>query len=237
MIVRVRGQHVQVLLSDGGGRGDWPIARDVARLPRRESTSPTTTRTRGGEPVGDLDMLADLGLSEFELGTIVDDLDLGSDQMLGEIAEQDQHQPGVLAGDRGRVPRTAGATSRVVTPLGRGHAPRAGRGRGGVVGAGDVPVGAVVLDPAGAVVAVAGNERERPATRPRTPRSWRCARRPRRRGQLAAGRPHPGRDAGAVHDVRRRTGAGPGRDGWCSARTTRRPARWPRSSTWCATRG
>ena len=34
------------------------------------------------------DMLADLGLSEFELGTIVDNLDLSSDQMLGAIADR-----------------------------------------------------------------------------------------------------------------------------------------------------
>ena len=32
VIVRVRGPHVQVLLSDGGAAGDWPIARDVADL-------------------------------------------------------------------------------------------------------------------------------------------------------------------------------------------------------------
>ena len=38
--------------------------------------------------MGDLDMLADLGLSEFELGTITDNLDLSSDQMLGAIADR-----------------------------------------------------------------------------------------------------------------------------------------------------
>ena len=29
VITRVRGQHVQVLLSDGAAASDWPIARDV----------------------------------------------------------------------------------------------------------------------------------------------------------------------------------------------------------------
>ena len=33
----------------------------------------------------------------------------------------------------------------------------------------DVPVGAVLLDPSGATVAAAGNERERPKIPPRTP--------------------------------------------------------------------
>ena len=40
------------------------------------------------EPMGDLGMLADLGLSDFDLGAIIDNLDLSSDQMLMEIADK-----------------------------------------------------------------------------------------------------------------------------------------------------
>ena len=32
VIARVRGQHVQLLLSDGGAATEWPIARDVADM-------------------------------------------------------------------------------------------------------------------------------------------------------------------------------------------------------------
>jgi hypothetical protein len=71
VIVRVRGQHVQVLLSDGAAAADWPIARDVA------------------DYLGvDLGLLADLGVSEFDLIGILDNLDLGSDLMLMEIADK-----------------------------------------------------------------------------------------------------------------------------------------------------
>ena len=44
VIARVRGQHVQVLLSDGSAAGDWPIARDVADYLGEDI--PTRTRTR-----------------------------------------------------------------------------------------------------------------------------------------------------------------------------------------------
>jgi hypothetical protein len=38
--------------------------------------------------VGDLTMFADLGLTDFDLGAIIDNLDLGSDQALMEIADK-----------------------------------------------------------------------------------------------------------------------------------------------------
>lgn len=84
VIVRVRGQHVQVLLSDGAAAADWPIARDVAdylgvEIPDSEDDD---------EPMGDLTMLADLGLSEFDLLSIIDDIDSSSDQMLIDIADK-----------------------------------------------------------------------------------------------------------------------------------------------------
>jgi putative tRNA adenosine deaminase-associated protein len=86
VVVRVRGQHVQALLSDSAAASDWPIARDVLDFLGEDVDEPEDDED--GELVGDLDMLADLGLSEFELGTIVDNLDLSSDQMLGAIADR-----------------------------------------------------------------------------------------------------------------------------------------------------
>ena len=86
VIVRVRGQHVQVLLSDADAAADWPIARDVADYLGEEI--PDEDDEDDGEPMGDLAMLADLGLSEFDLTAIIDDLDLSSDQMLIEVADK-----------------------------------------------------------------------------------------------------------------------------------------------------
>ena len=89
VIARVRGQHVQVLLSDGTAAGDWPIARDVAdylgeEIPEEEDEP---------EPMGDLGILADLGLSDFDLGAILDDLDMGSDEMLLAVADKVKLNP------------------------------------------------------------------------------------------------------------------------------------------------
>ena len=90
MIVRVRGQHVQVLLSDAAAASDWPIARDVADYLGEEIPEDDEDE---GEPMGDLGILADLGLSDFDLGAIIDNLDLSSDQMLIEIADKIKLNP------------------------------------------------------------------------------------------------------------------------------------------------
>ena len=82
--VRVRGRHVQVVLNDAAAALDWPIARDVVDLLGEELPDPDDD----AEPVGDLSMFADLGLSDFDLGSIIDNLDLGSDQALMEIADK-----------------------------------------------------------------------------------------------------------------------------------------------------
>ena len=84
VIARVRGRHVQVLLSDGSAGDDWPIARDVADFLGVDVPDPDDE----DEPMGDLGIFADLGISDFDMDTIIDNLELGSDQMLIEIAEK-----------------------------------------------------------------------------------------------------------------------------------------------------
>jgi putative tRNA adenosine deaminase-associated protein len=73
VITRVRGQHVQVLLSDAAAATDWPIARDVVDYLGEE---PLDDEEDEGEPIGDLGIVADLGLSDFDMGAIIDNLDL-----------------------------------------------------------------------------------------------------------------------------------------------------------------
>ena len=89
VIVRVRGQHVQVLLSDSSAAAEWPIARDVADYLGED----VPEDDEEPEPMGDLGMLADLGLSDFDLGAILDDLDMGSDEMLMAIADKIKLNP------------------------------------------------------------------------------------------------------------------------------------------------
>jgi len=84
-IVRVRGQHVQLLLSDGAAANEWPIARDIADMLGEEVPDPEDEEA---EPIGDLGILSDLGISDFDMGTMIDNLDLSSDQMLAEIADK-----------------------------------------------------------------------------------------------------------------------------------------------------
>ncbi len=84
VIVRVRGRHVQVLLSDGGAAGDWPIARDVADLLGADIPD----LDEDTEPMGDLGIFNDLGISDFDMSSIAGNVDLGSDQMLMEIADK-----------------------------------------------------------------------------------------------------------------------------------------------------
>lgn len=83
VVVRVRGKHVQVLLSDELAANDWPIARDVAdflgsELPDEDDES---------GPIGDLDILADVGLRDFEMEALCDD-DEDSDVIVERIAKK-----------------------------------------------------------------------------------------------------------------------------------------------------
>ena len=89
VLVRVRGPHVQVLLSDGGAAGDWPIARDVADLLGEDIPDDEDD----DEPMGDMGILADLGLGDFDMGAITDNLDLSSDEMLIAIADKIKLNP------------------------------------------------------------------------------------------------------------------------------------------------
>ena len=68
-----------MLLSDGGSAADWPIARDVADY--LDEDIPDEDDEDADEPLGDLDMLADAAITEFDLINLVGNLDLNSPQM------------------------------------------------------------------------------------------------------------------------------------------------------------
>lgn len=85
VIVRVRGRNVLVLLSDAAAAGDWPIARDIAdflgidEIPDPDDDS---------EPMGDLGLLEDLGVSELAMESYCANFDDNSDEILARIAER-----------------------------------------------------------------------------------------------------------------------------------------------------
>jgi putative tRNA adenosine deaminase-associated protein len=83
-VIRVRGRHVQVMLSDLVAANDWPIARDVADLLGLEIPEDD----EDGGPAGDLDILADSGVSEFDLEALCGDLEADSDVLVGKLVKK-----------------------------------------------------------------------------------------------------------------------------------------------------
>ncbi|MDQ7992216.1 MAG: tRNA adenosine deaminase-associated protein [Propionicimonas sp.] len=82
-LVRVRGKHVQVVLSDAQAADDWPIARDIVDYLGVELPDDDEDDTF---PIGDLDLLVDVGLHDYELETIASDYDEDSVNLLERIA-------------------------------------------------------------------------------------------------------------------------------------------------------
>ncbi len=88
VLVRVRGKHVQVLLSDELAANDWPIARDVADF--LGSELPDDDEDAG--PIGDLDIFADVGLPDFELEALCEE-DEDSDAVVERIVKKLKFAP------------------------------------------------------------------------------------------------------------------------------------------------
>jgi len=88
-LVRVRGKHVQVFLSDVVAAADWPIARDIVEhlgleVPNDDEDS---------YPVGDLDILADAGLPDFELEAIAGEYEEDTSTLLERVATRVKFGP------------------------------------------------------------------------------------------------------------------------------------------------
>lgn len=83
VLCRVRGRHVQVLLSDSGAATCWPIARDVADYLGLE----VSDSDEDGEVWGDADLLTDAGVSELDLEAIASEFE-DSDELVSRIVEK-----------------------------------------------------------------------------------------------------------------------------------------------------
>lgn len=82
----VPGGAVRLLLSDVTAAVEWDLARRV--LDKLDEEPPEGDELEEVWPAGDLGIFADLGLSEMEMATILDDLDLYADEMLLDIARR-----------------------------------------------------------------------------------------------------------------------------------------------------
>lgn len=89
IIVRVRGKHVQAFCSDGVAAADWPLARDVVDMLGLEVPEDDDDSA----PIGDLDILADAGLHDFELEALAEDYDEDSSTLVERIADRIKFGP------------------------------------------------------------------------------------------------------------------------------------------------
>jgi putative tRNA adenosine deaminase-associated protein len=85
VIVRVEGPRTRVLLSDASAAEDWDLAESVLDL--LDEIDPDDLDERDeDEPVGDLALLADLGVAEDVMEELLDDVDLYPDEVLSDVA-------------------------------------------------------------------------------------------------------------------------------------------------------
>lgn len=82
VIVRRSGDAVRALLSDSTAAWDWQLAADLADHVEAPELDEDAI------PVGDLEIVSDLGLASVELGLLCDDDDLFPDEALADLAER-----------------------------------------------------------------------------------------------------------------------------------------------------
>jgi putative tRNA adenosine deaminase-associated protein len=86
LIARQDGPRISLLLSDMTASVEYPLAAQV--LTRLGEDPPDDDELDEVWPVGDLDLFADLDLSEDEMESILDDIDAYPDEMLETIVDR-----------------------------------------------------------------------------------------------------------------------------------------------------
>ncbi len=89
MVVRVRGKRVQAFCSDAVAANDWPLARDVVDYLGMDVPEDDDESTSAG----DLDILADAGLHDFELEAMAEDYDEDTAVLVERIANRIKFGP------------------------------------------------------------------------------------------------------------------------------------------------
>jgi putative tRNA adenosine deaminase-associated protein len=86
VIARQEGARISLLLSDMTASVEYPLAEQV--LTRLGEDPPDDDELDELWPVGDLDLFADLDLSEEDMEQILDDMDAYPDEMLDTIVDR-----------------------------------------------------------------------------------------------------------------------------------------------------
>ena len=86
VIARQEGARISLLLSDMTASVEYPLAEQV--LNRLGEDPPDDDELDELWPVGDLDLFADLDLSEEDMELILDDMDAYPDEMLDTIVDR-----------------------------------------------------------------------------------------------------------------------------------------------------
>lgn len=83
VLVRVVGESTRVLLSDVTAADDWDLAASVVDFLGVAQPDAEDEQV----PVGDLALLADLGMPAADLAELLDDVDLYPDEILSDVAD------------------------------------------------------------------------------------------------------------------------------------------------------
>jgi len=84
ILIRVLGAHISLFLSDATAALDYEVAEElleIADIPLPEDDDESS-------PIGQLEILADLGLSGMEISALCDDAELFPDEQLEAIANR-----------------------------------------------------------------------------------------------------------------------------------------------------
>lgn len=84
VILRRSGEQVRALLSDVTAVTDWPLAGGVADM----LDLPDPEDPDEPQPVGDLEIISDLGMPGLELSVLCDDDDLFPEDILRDVADR-----------------------------------------------------------------------------------------------------------------------------------------------------
>jgi len=83
LVLRVRDGRLRIVLSDAVAAHEWPLAAEAIASLGVEAPDDDAIL-----PVGDMGLLADLGMSTEELSLLCDDVELFADEVIATIAER-----------------------------------------------------------------------------------------------------------------------------------------------------
>ena len=84
ILIRVLGSHISLLLSDSTCALDYPVAEELLEI----ADLPMPEDDEDANPIGNLEILSDLGMSGMEIYALCDDSELFPDEQLEAIANR-----------------------------------------------------------------------------------------------------------------------------------------------------